>query len=218
MQPAGAALDKRGRSLLRAESLDAMLDYDDEDNRRVFESAAVVQNCAWRGTRCLMQASPSKQLCPVSLRHGGREHGFEVGLFAELFREMLQQRFGRALFRGLAAIDGAKPPATKKDKEGGSSKPDRDKDAEGGRKRDHAASDAVEAGAEAVEAEPSAAAAKGKGNNQGGDGDVEMADAAEPPQAAADGSQAAAKRQKTEAAATTAGAGRARSCASVSLP
>jgi hypothetical protein len=138
LQPAGSAVDKKGRSLLKAESLDALLDYDDEDNR---------------------------------------EGSFEVALFAELFQEMLQQRFGRAILRALDAIDAAKP------------------------KRSSSRRDGKDEGKEDSKAAPGSASKKRERSAEPAGADVEMADAEKQQAADAADSTAAAKRQKTEAAA-----------------
>ncbi|KAL4433711.1 hypothetical protein ABPG75_000152 [Micractinium tetrahymenae] len=146
LHAAGAAVDKKGRSLLSAPTLDSLLDYDDED-------------------------------------YG--EHAFEVSLFAEMFQEMLQQRFGRALLRALAALEPKLKRSTSK-----AAKDDKDKDkaapgsASKKRERD-------------MSAEPAAskdAAAASKGGE-----DAEMADAEQ-------AEEGVAKRQKTEAAADGAAA------------
>ncbi|PRW20657.1 SWI SNF-related matrix-associated actin-dependent regulator of chromatin subfamily A 1 isoform X1 [Chlorella sorokiniana] len=138
LHPAGSAVDKKGRSLLKAESLDALLDYDDEDNR---------------------------------------EGSFEVALFAELFQEMLQQRFGRAILRALDAIDAAKP------------------------KRSSSRRDGKDEGKEDSKAAPGSASKKRERSAEPAGADVEMADAEKQQAADAADSTAAAKRQKTEAAA-----------------
>lgn len=104
-----------------------------------------------------------------------REHSFEVALFAELFQEMLQQRFGRAILRALEAIDAAKL------------------------KRSASRRDGKDDGKEDSKA-PGSASKKRERSAEPADGDVEMADAARQPAADAGDSAAAAKRQKTEAA------------------
>ncbi len=106
-----------------------------------------------------------------------REHSFEVALFAELFQEMLQQRFGRAILRALDAIDAAKP------------------------KRSASRRDGKDDGKDDSKAAPGSAGKKRERSAEPAEGDVEMADTDKQAAADAGDSAAAAKRQKTEAAA-----------------
>lgn len=143
LQAAGDAVDKKGRSMLSNPSLDALLDYDDDD-------------------------------------YG--EHGFEVTIFAELFQEMLQQRFGRAILRALGTIEPSKAA-----KRTGSRRDDKDGKGPGS---------AIKKRERDMSAEPSAATGGGdKGGEKDKEGDSDMADAEKP----VDGEATDAKRQKMDA-------------------
>lgn len=115
-------MDKKGRSLLSAPTLDTLLDYDDEDygwgrvaggwlhGRRAAGSGGVLHASRSRGRPGCIQGAPSRCNSPHNpppRPHPGpsfREEAFEAALFAEMFAEMLQQRFGRALLRALTAL------------------------------------------------------------------------------------------------------------------
>lgn len=136
------------------------------------------------GLAPLLPALALPQPSPPPIAPHCREHGFEALLCAEVFQEMLQQRFGRALFRGLAAIDAAKPRSS-------SSKGDKEKEQASKASKGAAAAEMKEEGKEdgggkkrdrSASAEPAAA-------------DADAAAAAAPSEA----SPAAAKRQKTDA-------------------
>lgn len=73
--------------------------------------ASTASRWPWRCSAalpCTLQLRPRLNFPRSAASSFGREHGFEVVLFAEMFQEMLQQRFGRALMRAMAAIDAAK--------------------------------------------------------------------------------------------------------------